>query len=814
MNRSVLKNVMKASMALLLSISMTSGTVSAIAQEHPIADEPVRYEADYPNGCGALNDKNEFMGNVTYKISGDTLTISGEGPMADMQHIQPWAGQRDSIKKVVIGDGVTYIGAKAFFNFNNLDSVTMSSTVKGIGNIAFWQCTGLKEIHIDAEYVGEAAFKDCKNLRSVYIGSNVKAVGPSAFEGCKNIDGVYINDLANWCGICFGGFKSNPLEWDLEPADINGYRRLYLNGQEITDLSIPEGVKTIGNYAFYQAGHIKSVDIPASVDSIGEYAFCLNKSLEKVTGAKNVASIGIKAFEGDDRLKQAPFVSNPDKIEYIGLHAFLNSGLMDIVGTTYRAAHRQLVKIGSWKNQELEWIVLDIKDGKALVLSKDIIEFIPFCDYMSPYLGANTTWNMTWNGQDPENNKPLRNWLNDDFFDQAFSGSQKEKIFVTAIDGDDNPVFGTNGGGSSEDRVFILSAAELNDEKYFPNIEDRMAKRLPTAIPLAPYQNDPAIQHGNLNPDKQNAGDLLTSYYWVRTPGIFGYTQAFVNYTGEIICTGVDKKFMVAGARPAMWVDAEAFGIKDTEKGIKDFVTRLYELCLDREPDNKGFEEWVLGLKYGRFSAAAAAKGFFDSQEMNNKKLTDSEFLDLCYRVLMGREADDAGKKSWLNVLDKTRSGISRRFVLKQFIDSQEFQYICNEYGVNKDTIELKELRDKNYQISCYVARCYYLTLSRSYDVAGIEYWINEIISAENQREKAISTAKSFLHSEEFNNKNLDDTEFCKVLYRLFLDREADDAGLKDWVGKLEKGADRDKVIDGFAYSQEFGKILDKYKLK
>ena len=71
-----------------------------------------------------------------------------------------------------------------------------------------------------------------------------------------------------------------------------------------------------------------------------------------------------------------------------------------------------------------------------------------------------------------------------------------------------------------------------------------------------------------------------------------------------------------------------------------------------------------------------------------------------------------------------------------------------------------------------------------------------------------------FLHSEEFNNKNLDDTEFCKVLYRLFLDREADDAGLKDWVGKLEKGADRDKVIDGFAYSQEFGKILDKYKLK
>jgi hypothetical protein len=67
------------------------------------------------------------------------------------------------------------------------------------------------------------------------------------------------------------------------------------------------------------------------------------------------------------------------------------------------------------------------------------------------------------------------------------------------------------------------------------------------------------------------------------------------------------------------------------------------------------------------------------------------------------------------------------------------------------------------------------------------------------------------MHSPEFVNKNLNDTELVKVLYRTFLDREADEGGLSAWVQALRQGNDRDTVAAGFANSPEFANIMAKY---
>lgn len=255
---------------------------------------------------------------------------------------------------------------------------------------------------------------------------------------------VHITDIASWCQIYFGGNMSNPLEQnfdDYEHPKANP-NRLILNGQEVIDLVIPEGITEIGAFTFYCAEHLRSVHIPASVKTIDSYAFFHCERLEQVTGASSVSYIGAQAFEGTRSLSKMPFSAS---LSYVGPYAFrfapLNSfsmssgevaqyafdgcgsltsislgsdvivgenafhkcpGARNIQSSPVKA--RQSLKIGSWGNQDLEWLVLDISDGEALVISKNILQFVPYQKYENPK-DAKTTWKGC----------SLNNWLNDTF---------------------------------------------------------------------------------------------------------------------------------------------------------------------------------------------------------------------------------------------------------------------------------------------------------------------------------------------------------------------------------------------------------------
>ena len=237
-------------------------------------------------------------GNITWSLDdAGTLTISGAGAMKNYSSksysgtyatTAPWGQYYADIKSVVIPDSVTSIGSCAFYG--------------------------------------------CSRLTSVTIGNGVQSIGSYAFRGCSGLTGVYITDLAAWCGIAFG---------DLDTSQPLCYaHNLYLNGELVTDLVIPDSVQSIGSYAFYHCSGLTSVTIPDSVTSIGRFAFFDCSGLTSVTIGNSVKSIGDYAFGYCSSLTS---VTIPDSVQSIGYGAFLYcGGLSDVY---YSGAETQWNKI-------------------------------------------------------------------------------------------------------------------------------------------------------------------------------------------------------------------------------------------------------------------------------------------------------------------------------------------------------------------------------------------------------------------------------------------------------------------------------------
>ena len=153
--------------------------------------------------------------------------------------------------KLTIGNSVTKIGSKTFYKCTSLTSVTMSDSVTSIG---------------------DDAFSGCKSLTSVTIPDSVTDIGAYAFGYCYSLTSVYITDLSAWCKISFS-YNANPL---------CNRAKLYLNGSELANITIPSDITKIKNYAFDGCTSLTSVTIPDSVTSIGQSAFYNCTSLTSV----------------------------------------------------------------------------------------------------------------------------------------------------------------------------------------------------------------------------------------------------------------------------------------------------------------------------------------------------------------------------------------------------------------------------------------------------------------------------------------------------------------------------------------------------
>jgi len=118
---------------------------------------------------------------------------------------------------------------------------------------------------------------------------------------------------------------------------------------------------------------------------------------------------------------------------------------------------------------------------------------------------------------------------------------------------------------------------------------------------------------------------------------------------------------------------------------------------------------------------------------------------------------------------------------------------------------------DQTSDVSSFVTRLYQTCLDRSPDPAGLDNWVNNLISGKVTGGQA---AYGFVFSEELKNRNLNNDQFLAIMYRAFFDRPADTGGYNNWTGLLNGGSSREFVFSNFVNSTEFANICAKYGIQ
>jgi hypothetical protein len=178
--------------------------------------------------------------------------------------------------------------------------------------------------------------------------------------------------------------------------------------------------------------------------------------------------------------------------------------------TVKEAVVGDTVLFGTYNDNPLEWQVLRVEDGKALLITKNCTSERPYNDEYT-----HVTWETC----------TLRTYLNTDFYDDSFSNEQKDLIATTTVINPDNASYKTPGGNTTDDKVFLLSMDEAN--LYFTDDAGRVAK------------------------------SSRWTWWWLRSPGYAADRTTFADGYGSLNDIGRRVTENTGGVRPVIWINLE-----------------------------------------------------------------------------------------------------------------------------------------------------------------------------------------------------------------------------------------------------------------
>ena len=215
------------------------------------------------------------------------------------------------------------------------------------------------------------------------------------------------------------------------------------------------------------------------------------------------------------------YLKEADLKSTTGRAGFVNVKVGDIItfGNYWQGKDKSAGK------QPVEWQVLDVKDGKALVISK-----YGLINHEYNEESTDVTWETC----------TLRKWMNDTFIKDIFSAEEMKAVMLSDVSADRNPLYNTNQGNDTKDKLFLLSIKEL--EQYFVSNEKTLCK--PTAY---------AVNNGACE-DNRGYG-----VWWLCSAGKNSSYAACVGPDCSIYCGGDYVDYYKNSVRPAFWLNLQIY---------------------------------------------------------------------------------------------------------------------------------------------------------------------------------------------------------------------------------------------------------------
>ena len=365
------------------------------------------------------------------------------------------------IPKTIEGYFVVSIGENAFKGCEQLVSVRIADTVTSIEDEAFYECSSLVSVEIpnSVTYIGDGNFGWCKKLKTIVIPDSVIELGYGVFE--------------------FSGVENITLSNNLTEIKDGSF---YLC-DDLESIVIPDSVISIGD-AFEECYGLKRVYISDEniIDSALAFRYCSPEFItkeqeENMQQTYELAIQMMQNFQYEQAIELfeqlGDYADSKAQIEHI------REILQDIptIGSIVYLGSYEQDNIVSNGQEPIEWIVLDIHDGIALLISKYVLD----CQPISTGTLIDRSWETCL----------LREWLNEEFYNIAFNEQEKSFVLKTYVSAESK----ASGffGEDTEDYVYLLSTLEMSEYKLWPEYTESKATAyaISKGVPMYTYKWDP-----------------------------------------------------------------------------------------------------------------------------------------------------------------------------------------------------------------------------------------------------------------------------------------------------------------------------------
>ena len=706
---------------------------------------------------GALAFENTAISSITIPKS---LCVSGYYFNDDDNADGPFRGCT-KLKTVEFEEGVTQVVACTFEGCEGIENITIPDTVTKIGDKAFANCTNLEGIVIPntVTEIGNEAFSNCESLKKITIPDVVTEIGIATFSSCTNLK----------------------------------------------EIIIPAGVEVIGMRAFEHCTNLESIEIPAGVTEIRDEAFSNCKNLSKIDLPNELTTLGTSVFSGTSitsitipkTLKRCMAYLDDENKVYKG--PFSGCSMLKTInfeeGITYIAGYTFL-GFEELKNIEIPDTVTIIDTGA-----------FKYCSNLTKiYMGANIT----------------------SIADDAFNTPEQTVIY--GISGTYPEKYAKEKGFKFVDRKGQeTQITGITLDKTEVSLKEKETVQLTAEVAPA-----------NATNKKLNWESSAPA---VATVDSTGRVTAVAAGSAVITCSATDGSFVTATCKVTVTkpeVKVTRITLNKTNASIEKGKTLQLKATVTPTNATTKAVTWkssntkiatvsstgkVTAKATGTVTITCTAKDGSGKKAtckitvikptvkvtkitINKTKATlvKGENISLKATVTPTNATNKA--VTWKSSNTRIATVSSTGKVTAKAVGTVTITCTAKDGSGKKATCKITV---RNYtKTEAYVARIYTKALGRNPEIGGLKYWTGEINA---KRKTPVQVAEAFFFAPEFTNKKLNNTAYVRVLYQTFMGRKADQGGLNYWVGRLNKGESRKRVLEAFAGCPEFQKIVKSFGL-